>query len=84
MDNQLGIRLFSNIDSRYGIVVLQDDTTFRVRLSLNSFASSDPEERDIYFEEVFKENRYGKQWTSINRGLYIPKGQIKSIEVFHL
>lgn len=75
--------LFSNIEGRYGIVILQDDTKFRVLLSVNSFVSSDPEERDIYFEEVFADQEDGKPWISINRGLYLPKDQIKSIEVFH-
>lgn len=69
--------LFSKQKSCYVIVTMNDETIVRGLFSNNSFASSDPENHDLYIEQCFGEN-----WTEDkeSKGIYIPGDQIKYIE----
>lgn len=59
------------------IVKMDDDKTVRGWYSSNSFASSDPDNHDLYIEQC-----YGEGWSEDpqSRGIYIPGDQIKYIE----
>ena len=68
---------FSKQESYYMIVKMDDDKTVRGWYSSNSFASSDPDNHDLYIEQC-----YGEGWSEDpqSRGIYIPGDQIKYIE----
>ena len=68
---------FSKQESSYVIVTLVDGTKLYGYYSLNSFTSSDPDERDMYIEKL-----YDEEWNTDNEdaGAYIAKEQIKYIE----
>ena len=69
--------LFSKQESCYVIVTMEDDRIIRGWFSSNSFASSDPDNHDLYIEQC-----YGEGWMedSQSKGIYIPGDQIKYIE----
>lgn len=76
---------FSKIeDKTWVIITLKDGSTVAGLFGTKSFASSDPQERDIFVEEVFCINDEGK-WESAtrNNGILIRGEQIKYIEFFH-
>ena len=70
--------LFSKQESYYIIVKMDDDKIVRGWFSSNSFASSDPDNHDLYIEQC-----YGEGWSEDpqSRGIYIPGDQIKYIEL---
>lgn len=70
--------LFSKQESYYVIVKMDDDKIVRGWFSSNSFASSDPDNHDLYIEQC-----YGEGWSEDpqSRGIYIPGDQIKYIEL---
>ena len=73
--------IFSQQHSGYVIVTLTDDIKIKGWFSINSFASSDSEERDIYIEDLYCDE--GEQeWIedTDSNGIYISKDQIKFIE----
>lgn len=69
--------LFSKQESYYIIVKMDDDKIVRGWFSDKSFASSDPDNHDLYIEQC-----YGEGWSEDpqSRGIYIPGDQIKYIE----
>lgn len=73
--------IFSQQNSDYVIITLTDDTKIKGWFSMNSFASSDPEERDLYIEELYYEEDE-QEWVKDkgSNGVYISKDQIKFIE----
>lgn len=70
--------LFSKQESYYIIVKMDDGKIVRGWFSSNSFASSDPDNHDLYIEQC-----YGEGWSEDpqSRGIYIPGDQIKYIEL---
>ena len=69
--------LFSKQESYYVIVAMEDDRIIRGWFSSNSFASSGPDNHDLYIEQC-----YGEGWSEDiqSKGIYIPGDQIKYIE----
>jgi len=75
---------FSRIDKvTWILVTLQDGSTVAGLFAGRSFASSEPGERDLYIEEVYRVREEGK-WEQIprNEGILISGDQIKHIEFF--
>ena len=72
---------FSKRGSSWVIVTLNDDKMIYGWFSINSFASSDSDERDIFIEKIYCVDK-DKKWIEIesSEGIYIPKEQIKTIE----
>jgi hypothetical protein len=70
--------LFSKQESYYVIVKMDDNKIVRGWFSDKSFASSDPDNHDLYIEQC-----YGEGWSEDpqSRGIYIPGDQIKYIEL---
>lgn len=69
--------LFSKQESYYVIVKMDDNKIVRGWFSDKSFASSDPDNHDLYIEQC-----YGEGWSEDpqSRGIYIAGDQIKYIE----
>ena len=72
---------FARSEGVWVIVTLTDDSVIYGKFSTKSFASSDPEERDLFIEKTYIPNEKGK-WIAAenNEGIYIHKDQIKTIE----
>lgn len=70
---------FVDTNDEWVIVTLKDGTRFRGFYGKNSFASSDPQRRDIYIEWIYDidENGY---WTYRGKGLLVAAGEIKTVE----
>ncbi|SDZ68592.1 hypothetical protein SAMN05421736_1371 [Evansella caseinilytica] len=66
------------------IITLKDDSTVYGFYGKNSFASSIPNERDIYVEVTydFEDNKWIPDERSV--GIWIPQSEIKHIELFNL
>ena len=73
---------FSKSESSWVIVTLVDDKMIYGWFSTKSFASSDSDERDIFIERIYSidDNNNWIENKSIE-GIYIPKEQIKTIEL---
>jgi hypothetical protein len=73
---------FSKQESSLVLITLIDGNVIRGWFSSNSFASSDPEERDIFVEKVYTKFSDSEQWVEQpeNNGIYISKDVIKQIE----
>lgn len=73
--------LFFNQGGAFIIITLMDDTKLYGWYSSESFASSDPDERDIFIELGYTVSSDGS-WKedSQSEGFYVPKDQIKYIE----
>ena len=62
-------------------MTLVDGSVIYGLFSYASFASSDPEERDLFIEKVYSVDKSGRMCEKAEiEGLYISKGQIKIIE----
>ena len=63
------------------IITLQDDSTVYGFYGENSFASSEPDERDIYLEKIYDIDEKNK-WIENKEclGIHISQNQIKTIE----
>ena len=72
---------FASSEETWVIVTLIDDSMIYGKYSTKSFASSDPEERDLFIEKTYIPNEKG-DWIAAekNDGIYIHKDQIKTIE----
>lgn len=72
---------FARPEGIWVIVTLTDDSVIYGEFSTKSFASSDPEERDLFIEKIYIPNEKG-EWIAAekNDGIYIHKDQIKTIE----
>jgi hypothetical protein len=66
------------------VITLKDDSTVYGFYGGNSFASTVPNERDIYVEVTYDFDDH--QWISDERsgGIWIPQSEIKHIELFNL
>lgn len=72
---------FSKQNESWVIVTLKSEKTIYGKYSVNSFASSDSEERDLYIEQTYKyieEQPWGVDNTS--NGILISKDEIETIE----
>ena len=72
---------FGKAESSWVIVTLADDSVIYGEYSTKSFASSDPDERDLFLEKTYISDENGI-WIEADRneGIYIQKDQIKTIE----
>jgi len=71
---------FSRIDgSAWIIVTLKDGSTVFGLFGSESFASSEPSERDIFIESVYTLGE-NDSWTPAGKGALIPHGEIRCIE----
>lgn len=72
---------FARMEGIWVIVTLTDDSVIYGDFSTKSFASSDPEERDLFIEKTYIPNEKG-EWIAAdkNEGIYIHRDQIKTIE----
>jgi len=67
---------FSKQECSFVFITLKDGSTVEGWFGVNSFASSDPDQRDIFIERTYSAGELSPK----NAGLYIPKDEIKSIE----
>ncbi len=70
---------FSDLNEQYILVKLNNGSMFGGFLGADSFISSDPDERDLYIEEIFgidEENN----WVTNGHGVYLTGRDISSIE----
>lgn len=73
--------VFANIDNSRLLVTLADGSTVYGYFGPNSFASSDPKEKDLYLEIVFKEDKEGGFKVDENHlGMLIKGSEISIIE----
>lgn len=70
---------FSTLNASWLLVVLKDDTKFAGYWSGKSFASSQPDERDLLIEQIFDIPEIGP-WIPTNKSVFIGPGEIKTIE----
>ncbi|MFY7759616.1 DUF6338 family protein [Aquidulcibacter sp.] len=76
---------FSNVcQETFLWVKLNSGTIYVGKFGWSSFASSNPLERDIYLQEVWKENGNGEPWTLLEpmRGVLLCGKDIQRIEIF--
>ncbi|MGO4639592.1 DUF6338 family protein [Mesorhizobium sp. 2RAF45] len=72
---------FGQRKAEWVIVKLKDGTYFRGWYGAESFASSEPGDRDIYIQQIFVEREDGdKLWDETNRSAYIAGSEISTIE----
>ena len=73
---------FSQQEPSYVLVTLTDDSVIRGWFGDDSFAASDSEDRDIFIEKVYVTIKGTNRWKAApeNKGVYISKSQIKTIE----
>jgi len=63
------------------MVTLRDGTTISGFLGSASFISSDPKERDIYIEQVWRVDDDDKWTPHAKWGVWIPHSEIRYIEL---
>jgi len=73
---------FSKREASLVYIMLIDGREIRGWFGGDSFASSNPEERDIFVEKVYLKSTHSEQWEDNpeNNGIYVPKDMIKFIE----
>jgi len=72
---------FHKADLSFVVVTLKDGKQIHGFYGVNSFASSDQQERDLFLEKVYAELADGSMITTYeNNGIYISKDMIKQIE----
>jgi hypothetical protein len=71
---------FGNCSDSWVIVTLKDGTKWYGYMGMESFMSSEPNERDIYIEGVYDFNKEGESWTPRNSSVWIGHGEIQSLE----
>lgn len=70
----------SQSDENYVFVTLKDGTKFAGLFGRNSFASTDPSDRDLYLEQIFDWHE-NKPWEArIGNGVWLTGSEISSIE----
>ena len=76
--------VFGKRDSFWIIVHLQSDQRIGGRFDVDSFASSDPAEEQIYLQEVWVLDVEGRFMNRVerSRGIIIMKDQIRAVEFF--
>ena len=70
---------FMDTHDEWVIVTLKDGTRFLGFYGRKSFASSDPQRRDVYIEWIYDIDEDG-DWTYRGKGLLVTAGEIKTIE----
>ena len=70
---------FMDTNDEWVIVTLKDGTRFRGFYGKNSFASSDPQRRDVYIEWIYDVDENG-YWIYRGKGLLVATGEIKTVE----
>lgn len=72
---------FGTLNASWVTVTMKDGSRISGFVGANSFASSDPKERDFYIEQVWKVD-VDNQWTRHGEwGVLIPHGEIRCIEL---
>lgn len=71
---------FGSLDASWVTVTMKDGARISGFVGARSFASSDPRERDLYMEEVWRVDE-NNQWTRHGEwGVLIPHGEIRCVE----
>lgn len=70
---------FGKSNDCWMLVVLKDGTRFAGYYGLQSFATSDQKERDLYIERVFDLDG-DNNWIQTNKSAFVVGGEIRSIE----
>ena len=70
---------FSDLNEQYILVKLKNGSMFGGFLGADSFISSDPDERDLYIEEIFEIDEENN-WVTNCHGVYLTGRDISSIE----
>jgi hypothetical protein len=74
---------FSDPPAQWMLVTLKNGRVFGTWCGEVSFLSTDPTERDIYFEQVYAINDRTKKWTDTKGGgMLVAAGEISTIEFF--
>jgi len=73
---------FKKPHHRWIIITLKDGTTFGGRFGSDSFASSDPTERDVFVERIWNIDENGQWKDTGEKGLLIAHGEIRTLEFF--
>jgi hypothetical protein len=72
---------FSHAHSSWIIVTMKDGSKVHGFLGANSFVSSDPKERDLYIEQVWRVDK-NNNWTRHEEwSVIIPHGEIRCVEL---
>lgn len=70
---------FGGMIGSWVVVTLKDGSQVAGWFGQRSFASSDPKERDLYVERVYRVDD-DKQWHATESGLLVPQGELRCIE----
>ena len=70
---------FSDLNEQYIVVKLNNGSMFGGFLGADSFISSDPDERDLFIEEIFDIDEENN-WLTNGHGVYLTGRDISSIE----
>lgn len=71
---------FSRHHERWVIITLKDETKFGGYFGRNSFASSDPKERDLFIEKIYVIEDDNTWTESGNKGLLVSQQEIRTME----
>jgi len=73
---------FSKHEPSLVLITLSDGSVIRGWYGGDSFASSDPDERDLFIKKAYRKSANSEQWEDNpeNNGIYISKEMIKLIE----
>ncbi len=74
---------FKQIENEWVIVTLTNDRTIAGFIGKNSFISDNPQERDLYIDEVYEISKSGN-WKKRERtdGIWLKSDEIKTIEFY--
>lgn len=71
---------FGNMHEQWVMVTLKDKTCFAGYCGKGSFMSSDPNERDLYIEQIYDLDKQDKWEIRERNSVYISHGEIRTIE----
>lgn len=71
---------FSQPEERFVLVTMSDGKRFAGIWGSRSFASDEPNERDVYIEKVYQVGQDNQPWTETNRSVLIRSECIRSVE----
>ena len=87
---KLGIHMSHPVDTAWAwrlgqeecwvLAVLKDGAQWAGHFGLTSFVSTDPDERDIYIDEVYLRDPHTGDWTPKGSGVWIAHGELQSLE----
>jgi len=76
--------LFSKLEPLQLIITLKDNTEICGWYAEQSFSSSDPSDRDIYVQYIYKKDENGMYQHDLeSSGIYIPKDSVKYIKLIN-